>query len=771
MRPEPGRRAHRRLWLWVASGGAVLLVVSAVFAAQPWTGKGDHSLADRLAALGLVVAVLSLGVSTLGLRRPVERDTANLSRGWAANLASQVKKAEGDQRRQLLGADTQRINLTFTLRAAPARAADAPDAGRLFDGTPTVPDVADYYRRTRPRRLVVTGAAGSGKTVLALELMLALLDGRGEDDPVPVRLSLASWDTSVPLPDLLVHRLVEAYDWPAAMATELVRHRRVLPVLDGLDEMDPTLPDGTPAPDAPRALAALRALNAYQDGLDAGPLVLTCRTAHYDALAARARLTDAARIEIDAVPPADAHTYLSQRAIDRDRWQTVLNTLRDDPTGPLATALSTPWRLCLAATVHAHDHDPADLLQHTTPHDLEQYLLARYIPASLNLHPHRRHHPDDTHRWLARLARHLATPAPSDGSTAHGTGARTDLTLHRLWPMAGTNLVRWTDATLTTLTVLSPIVYVAEQSVAQGWRVVSLCVYGAVAALTAFLTLRSRPDRPAGTDLAALRTPAGRRHVYRALLTDLPAGAACGAVIWVLNQVFNYHLRSDLENFSLFGDEESRRQLAMWAFLCISGGAALGLIRGIAAALRVPPAAAVAPRRIIRGELVVGAALAVVAALSVMIWMTLTVFFIRYDDPRDIEITHIDHPPYTSEVIVDYTIVDYIADGLPTLLVFGSMAGLLAGLTRSGARRYLVFILCSRRRLPWRLGVFLDHCCDTGLMRLSGSSYQFRHRELQHWLAAHPHPVTHSTAPDDSGHLLAPPRPPLPPTVHLTADS
>ncbi|MFB7477060.1 NACHT domain-containing protein [Kitasatospora sp. NPDC056184] len=716
MKPGPWERGSRRRWLRLAWGGAAVLTATLMYVVLRPVWSRTPSLADRIAFLSLVVALVSLVVGLRGLRRPVERDTANQSRGWAAELANQVKQAESRQRRQLLGGDTHRINLTFTLRAAPARAANAPGEGRLFDGTPTVPDIAAYWRATRPRRLVVTGAAGSGKTVLALELILALIKDRDADDPVPVRLSLASWDTRVPLSDLLVRRLVEAYGWPVHMATELVRHHRVLPVLDGLDEMDPTLPDGTPAPDAHRALEALRALNAYQDGREAGPLVLTCRTAHYDALDARARL-------IDAVPPADAHTYLSQRTVDRDRWQPVLDALRDDPTGPLATTLSTPWRLCLAATVYARDHDPADLLAHTTPADLDAHLLDRFILATTTLHPGP-YSAADTHRWLARLAHHLATHPVADAPAGPGT----DLALHQLWPMAGATRVKLIDAALTALVMLSPIMLMLEPSgISEGpvARIVTVCVYAAVAALTVFLTARSRTDRPAGTDLAALRTSAGRRHVRRALLTGLLVGAACAAVIWAGIWVAIW-ATTEFADREILDYSPMPGVTSSLAFV----GAAVGLTRGIAVVLRVRPAAAVVPRRVIRGELVLGAALALVAALTVMIGFFLTVTVHNY----------LVYPPsegYEND----------IAGTAVAAFCLGLFAGLGAWLSRSGARRYLVFLLCSRGRLPRRLGVFLDHCCDAGLMRISGSSYQFRHRELQHWLAAHPNPPTASTDP------------------------
>ncbi|MEW2527593.1 hypothetical protein [Streptomyces sp. NPDC047071] len=68
--------------------------------------------------------------------------------------------------------------------------------------------------------------------------------------------------------------------------------------------------------------------------------------------------------------------------------------------------------------------------------------------------------------------------------------------------------------------------------------------------------------------------------------------------------------------------------------------------------------------------------------------------------------------------------------GLVVRLVFGAQA----------SRRYVAFLVCSRRRLPFRLGLFLDWAVTAGLMRYSGPAYQYRHRELHHWLRQHPEP-------------------------------
>ncbi|MEU7584386.1 hypothetical protein AB0B50_43170 [Streptomyces sp. NPDC041068] len=80
--------------------------------------------------------------------------------------------------------------------------------------------------------------------------------------------------------------------------------------------------------------------------------------------------------------------------------------------------------------------------------------------------------------------------------------------------------------------------------------------------------------------------------------------------------------------------------------------------------------------------------------------------------------------------------------GVALDVAFGVVFGLLGGLywLAGAGRRYLVFLLCIRGRLPWHLGTFLNWAYEAGLLRISGVAYQFRHWELQDWLTAHPTP-------------------------------
>ena len=75
--------------------------------------------------------------------------------------------------------------------------------------TGTLNDVVAYYRALRSRCLAITRAPGAGKTVLAVTLVMGLLAKRDHKEPIPVRLSAASWDTRRPLEDWLIEYLTQ----------------------------------------------------------------------------------------------------------------------------------------------------------------------------------------------------------------------------------------------------------------------------------------------------------------------------------------------------------------------------------------------------------------------------------------------------------------------------------------------------------------------------------------------------------------------------------
>ncbi|MDO0929505.1 NACHT domain-containing protein [Streptomyces sp. TG1A-8] len=329
-----------------------------------WLSKHFHAASMAVTLMGVVLTAPGTVLAWFAYRGDRDEAASDLD-AKARVLAAAVLASETDQVQQLLGLGGHRIDLAFRYHPDPANnASGAEPQGRLSD-------VLRYYRRLQPTRLVITGEPGAGKTLLALHLLLAVLadPARTNTDPVPVRLSLTSWDTVQPLRWWIAEQISERFrarGITPADARALVDQHRILPVMDGLDEMDP---DGTPV-GRRRAARVMDQLNAYQNALSSAPVILTCRTAQYTDLAAvDVRLREAARVQIDPVDHNQANAYLTARTTNPRRWQPVYNTLATDPDSILAHSLDTPWRLNLAVTVYEQRHpdtlaclrDPADL--------------------------------------------------------------------------------------------------------------------------------------------------------------------------------------------------------------------------------------------------------------------------------------------------------------------------------------------------------------------------------------------------------------------------
>ena len=82
-----------------------------------------------------------------------------------------------------------------------------------------------------------------------------------------------------------------------------------------------------------------------------------------------------------------------------------------------------------------------------------------------------------------------------------------------------------------------------------------------------------------------------------------------------------------------------------------------------------------------------------------------------------------------------------LAVGLALGLAFGIAFGFAVGLAWMADvwTRYHVTVLIAaiRGSAPMRYGAFLDWAVQAGLLRVSGVAYQFRHRQIQDWLASH----------------------------------
>ncbi|GEB59957.1 NACHT domain-containing protein [Streptomyces gardneri] len=666
--PDGGRGS----WMvpgWLRWAGLLALAVAGVlWALDGEDAAGPMELSERTDLIAMVCAVLG-GVAVLATlwRRPEEAEAEAVAR-----LAREVKAIGEPQWTSSLGGDLKAIDVTFAFRPyAGARAAALPasPAGRLEQ-------VVEDYRGLRPRRMVITGAPGAGKTVLARKFVMELNRVRAESEPVPVLVALADWDAGEPFRDWLTRHLQRDYGLPPASARRVVAARMVLPVLDGLDEMDAT---GT-APDGSRAARALTALGDFQDGTDPAPLVLTCRSSEYDALeAAGSHILDAARLEIAPVTPERARDFLALRGARRpDRWQPLLDDLRDRPSGVLAGALSTPWRLTLAAVAYERDGDPAELLAATSEGEVADRLLARFIWAStVNVPKGVSHYaPERVHRTLRSLALGLGS----------GHGAETDLVpldLGRLVPRWGVGAV--VVGALTGAALLHVLVLLRWNELVGPARLVT-CL-GLLIAIVMGLTVGSLPAtyfRPPGVPRlgSALWSIGMRRYVRK-----MPRSWS-GAYLLVL-LVF------------LLGAILARSPNALGLMLALCAGAILIVLAFPIAAVAELDRTTAGPVGGLRAFLWLGAYFAGGAAL---------------------------------------TLVGYAKSQDPLMLTCLGMLLSVGALMEAPCLAYLLYLFLNVRRVPLRLARFLDWSVSAGLMRTSGVAYQFRHREFQEWLVRNPAP-------------------------------
>lgn len=643
----------------------------------------------------------------------------------AATLAKAVLKAEGGHYKQLLGgglsALNAEINLKFTVVASAGRE-DPDDSG-------TLEEIAEYYRRLKTGRMVITGAvdatgaedSGTGKTVLAIALILGLAQNRAEGERVPVRLSATSWPHTDVRTWLAAH-LVAGFGLSRRDAWLVVDADLVLPVIDGLDEID-----GVETPVwASRAARLLREVEEFECAGAKAPVVLSCRRRQYEALGdVDAQPQVGVHVEIGRIDREGICLYLQHRVCysprNRARWQQVLDALEAPGSSAVAQALNSPWQLTLAVTVFEERlngfgpflRNPADLISLAGSGRLHEYLLDRYIRAAVNALPtarlRTRYTPEQVRAWLAELATYLnhnsATGRVVDGRPLSGT----EIALHELWPLAGSRLPRIVHASLV-----------------------------ATAGLAGGAVMLSQPQVP--IELPSAANPA-ERLLLIVVLSLLVVGSAFRAwkAIWPEPKRLDLRLRTP-----------ARRILAAAGLTiglggCLVSGLAYGPSVGLgfvgagvmyctgAVAFGDPGAVfeSVAPRDVVRNDLTFGLIAGPVLALPFGFAAKLaTGIEVMFDLGR----------PFGLATALAVALDLGLAFALATVLAYG----LVAVLTLPCAgMRYAALLICTRQwnhhQLPWRLGRLLHWCYGAGLLRIAGTAYQFRHRELQEHLAPHTH--------------------------------
>jgi hypothetical protein len=271
------------------------------------------------------------------------------------------------------------------------------------------PDLTTVF--TAAQRMVLLGESGAGKSVQVTLLTCALLRSPESGRPVPVPLSLASWNPARQrLWPWVERRIVQDYGMPESTVRQLVDSGRVIPFLDGLDE----LPTGL-------RTNALKEIGAAVD--DRRSFLLTSRTDEY--LLTSYQLTRTVVVRLEPVRAADAEHFLTHdESRGAERWRDLLAGYETAGT-PLAAALSSPLLLGLMRIVYlSGERDPAELADSNTfvtVADIEQHLLNGYLSAVYEPRPARPRErwragrilfrqPARAECWLRFLADHLDHP-------------------------------------------------------------------------------------------------------------------------------------------------------------------------------------------------------------------------------------------------------------------------------------------------------------------------------------------------------------------------
>lgn len=548
---------------------------------------------------------------------------------------------------------------------------------------------------------MIVGAPGAGKTMLALQLVLQVT--AAASGSVAVLLQASRWSGGS-FEEWLAAQLTSDYGVPRRTAGELVEARRVIPVLDGLDELDPV--------DAPplRAMDLLAKLNSYGHvtGLEPAPAVATCRTACHAELARRGiTLEGAGTVQISPLDRRQIRAYLQARYPDGHPRQSV----RDSVAGLLngSNPLDTPWRLMMATT-SAEAGRPV-----SAPEKLpETYVRSAAELSCRNGSPYSQ---EQVLRWLQSLAGQLRGQ---------------DLLPHLLWRAGGTTVTRIAHGLFGLLTGL-----IAMTSVLGPPRGASAIPTLAVAGLAAWWSARPEPAPVRRTSPASHRIPfALAAGCVIALITTAatalardpagfsPAVFVHGIAFFALGSlafgfVNAFAVRTALAYGIAAGAVTSAitavpygtlEGIAVGLMVCVTVAVPAGLLAGSRRDAWNPVAS---PSDALRHSLRTAAASGFMIGLlsGVLAWLT-----------RDLR------------GLADLTIAEWSIRAFAV----GTTAGIAFALLYS-AQVWIRSLIgnasaATRGLLPWRLTPFLDWACQAGLLRVSGGAYQFRHRELQDWL-------------------------------------
>jgi hypothetical protein len=618
-------------------------------------------------------------------------------------------------------------------------------------------DLVDVLGRVPTGRLVVLGEPGAGKSVLMVRLLLDLLVRRTKGGPVPVLVSLASWNPSAES----FHNWLAAHltaDHPALATAApssasagssaagpptrikaLLEAALLLPILDGLDEISEPF----------RGLAIAHISDAIRPGEQ---LVMTCRTEQYGAAVRPSNgrevtLRGAAVVQLRPLAADVVSAYLRDDAggpIAAVRWDPVVAALGTQT--PVGQALTTPLMVGMARIIYnprpgerAGDlRRPDELCDAalTDREEVERRLFDGFIPAAYRSGPGSRGIAQQAERKLVLLAHYLE------------------------YSVCSPDFAWWR---------LQSVIPAAVFSVASGIIFGLACglvfgigfgpIYGVIAGVVGSFVLALPPYEELSEPVRGVEW----RHAGGAWLLGLSVGLVyvIGARDGVLFAVSVAVAIAVLFGFpagisGMDRRDETRgfnRVLSFMAegltsavgclgysllLIAVPAGLVFGVVEGIAAGSL--------------GRLTGGLALGIATGLTLDLLGNLVGGRGDLDAAPSPQATFADDRRATLVIALVSCVAFALTWAIAGWLVFGSVkAGVIGAITGvvAGSRSSIwktawppyIFAsvwLAMRHQLPWRLSSLLVDAHQRGVLRQVGAVYQFRHIELQRHLAAWP---------------------------------
>ncbi|WP_086846457.1 NACHT domain-containing protein [Amycolatopsis kentuckyensis] len=444
-----GRELHsssRRFLRKAKLGGRILAIIglsvpAVTIPTSAWLNKSDESAFNQYVGwaniLALTVGVIGVVVviaEKMGTFRSYSRtELAEI----AEQLVVEVRRQENRTLARLLSTDSldsRPADFRISLQGRAAKSKKS--ATRRVDPS----KLADFFLDEAKGRMVLLGGPGSGKTVLAIQLLLQLVSRRTtENVSVPVIFALASWNpTKSDLEEWLTSQLSIRFALEEKVARKLVEHGLIVPILDGLDEMDQQ--------DAAkhRSTRAVERINDFTASTADCRILVISRSGpqYYERVARKVRATQTVVIQqLTATQIIDHIRTHCAEEHELDAWQCVFEGLRGAGSRTVVSALGTPWRLSAAVIFHKYGGEPADLLPTSAEKKgrsdaylerVHTLLMEYFLESRVRIFQTKRLRPAKTISWLHLIAKRMS---------AHG-GQSNEIVLHDWWRLLDERKVR-----------------------------------------------------------------------------------------------------------------------------------------------------------------------------------------------------------------------------------------------------------------------------------------------------------------------------------------